>query len=510
MSAENSQKPELKKTAFKPAQNPIKSFVDRVLEVNLPAGVVLGGLVFVGALEPAVAVMSFGSVVLLTLIVMLRYMTNLQSLSDYAKFLAKSPVRSDEELPEFEIPKDMHEETAQIVDSINKMRNIWSSEKQTLKAQTLSDAAVLDSLPDPIIMIASDGKITGANLAARDLLGHNIRERNIRRVVVADEFNVSVENVLNKAASLEEVIFKLPYPWKKTLKAKIEMLPWQSKGGAVAVISLYDVTKLVQVEKVQADFVANASHELRTPLSVISGFIETIQGPAKDDEEAKDKFLGIMSEQVKRMSKLVENLLSLSRIEMDKNVNIEFVDIGDVIDGVVEGLQYKASKKSMKIVFEEKSKTPKDFLADEGQLQQVFQNLVDNAIKYGKSQSDVFVSSEFVEKTDKEETGFEMENAMRICVQNFGKVIPPELIPRLTERFYRLDIHQEDKIVGTGLGMSIVKHAVEKHSGRLHISSDENLGTSFCVYLPIKKEQKEAKTQKLDSSALCAPPKKSL
>lgn len=256
----------------------------------------------------------------------------------------------------------------------------------------------------------------------------------------------------------------------------------------MAVISLYDMTKAMKIEKMQSDFVANASHELRTPLSIISGFIETLQTTAKDDEEAREKFLKIMSEQAEYMSALIENLLSLSKIEMSQDQKPdEPTDVKKLINEVAQALSLKAKEREINIKTEIDKDFPKEIIADSRQVKQVIQNLADNAIKYGLSQSDVTIKACMAEKIPLSKS-FKVAKgkAVAISVNNKGPKISPENLARLTERFYRLQEHKDLNIKGTGLGLAIAKHIILRHKGNLTVNSTSYNGTTFTIYLPIE------------------------
>ena len=290
-------------------------FVDRVLFLSLPSALVFIMLVALRLITPTLAVISYATIIFFNIVFLFPITFELQQLKKYITTLSRGE-DFDEKLMTLS-----EKEAKEIVDAVNAMHQFWAHKTDVLEAQTMSDTAVLDSLPDPILMIDRAGNILGANLSARNLLGNNITEKNVEAIFKANNFIEAVSKVLNKQSKAENLIFYAPAASKKEdpqkLYAHIKQLPWLSKGRAVAVISLYDMTKAMKIEKMQSDFVANASHELRTPLSIISGFIETLQTSAKDDEEAREKFLKIMSEQAEYMSALIENLLSLSKIEIN-------------------------------------------------------------------------------------------------------------------------------------------------------------------------------------------------
>ena len=237
----------------------------------------------------------------------------------------------------------------------------------------------------------------------------------------------------------------------------------------------------------QSDFVANASHELRTPLSVISGFIETLQTTAHDDEDARDAFLNIMKEQTEYMSNLIEDLLSLSRLEMGQSKELkDKVDLHEVIDDVTQALKLKAFQHSINIGVTEVNRIPK-IIGDNQQIHQVLQNLLDNAIKYAPENSDVKITLKTVpEIPAKAGQNVASGRAVSIAFNNKGPKINKEDLARLTEKFYRMQIHKDMKIKGTGLGLAIAKQVVLHHRGNLTVSSTAYNGTTFTVYLPVK------------------------
>jgi two-component system phosphate regulon sensor histidine kinase PhoR len=248
-------------------------------------------------------------------------------------------------------------------------------------------------------------------------------------------------------------------------------------GGEAAVMALQDLTAIRRLEAMRADFVANASHELRTPLANLVGFIETLEGPAKDDDTARARFLGIMRDQANRMARLVEDLLSLSRVEMDEYAPAGATDsIEDVINSVIQELDPMSQERN--ISFHTEVKGP--LFATSGDpdlLQQVFRNLLENALKYGREGS--IVQIKLVSVND----------AVRVSIIDEGPGISAEHIPRLTERFYRVDVARSRSLGGTGLGLAIVKHILNRCRGHLEISSIVGRGSIFTVHLPFAEEQ---------------------
>jgi two-component system, OmpR family, phosphate regulon sensor histidine kinase PhoR len=249
-------------------------------------------------------------------------------------------------------------------------------------------------------------------------------------------------------------------------------------GGEPLVLALFDdVTEQLAVGRMRADFVANASHELRTPLASLIGFVETLQGPAREDPEARERFLAMMLEQATRMRRLVDDLLSLSQLEMRAHQRPEgAVDLVEVVRRVVDQLQPLATELKMDVALE----APEAGLVVRGnrdELIQVFENLIENGLKYGESGGRLEIA---VAKAD----GAAGPLA-RTAVRDYGPGIPSEHLPRLTERFYRVDVATSREKQGTGLGLAIVKHILTRHRGRLDIWSRPGEGARFTVELPL-------------------------
>ena len=283
-------------------------FVDRVLLLSLPIAFIFITMVATNILTAQLAIIAYASCVIFNVIFLFPITYELQQLKTYIMSMSKGSNLDENSL--------VLEETAskEILNAVNSMQKFWSKKNNELEAQTLSDTAVLDTLPDPLIMIDETGIVSGANLAARSMFGKSIRQKSIDKIIDSNNFIEAVNRILKNESETESIIFYISKPIDQKLYAHIKKLPQISNGNAVAVISIYDLTKAMKIEKMQSDFVANASHELRTPLAIISGFIETLQTSAKNDQDAQDKFLKIMKEQAEYMSALIENLLSLSRI----------------------------------------------------------------------------------------------------------------------------------------------------------------------------------------------------
>lgn len=339
---------------------------------------------------------------------------------------------------------------------------------------------VFDHLPGPVILIGGKREIIDINRAAREIfdildvgqdLAMSLRNPDILRLV---------DGIL-KEGGTREIETTLADTPPRVIAVHAEHIGETiAIDGIAVVLSITDLTVIKRMEHMRADFVANASHELRSPLSAIIGFLETITGPAKDDPDARDRFTDIMLRESRRMTRLIDDLLSLSRVEINEHVKpTEVVNILPVLEGVTETLAFKANERGMVITLNvEEGLEP--LQGDAEQLEQVFHNLVDNAIKYGRENSPVLIHVTPVDRVP----GRRIAGAA-VSVVDRGTGIPHEAIPRLTERFYRVDKARSRELGSTGLGLAICKHIINRHRGHLEIDSTLGEGSTFTVYLPI-------------------------
>ena len=250
-------------------------------------------------------------------------------------------------------------------------------------------------------------------------------------------------------------------------------------GGGRVLVVLSDRTRERAIERTRTDFIANASHELRTPLTSLIGFIETLRGPAADEAPAQARFLGIMAEQAARMNRLIDDLLSLSRIEISEHQAPQSkVDAASVLARVADGFEPRVAARGQHLSVIAPEMLP-FVLADEDQLVQVIENLLDNACKYGRQDGRI----EVVARTENS-SGVPHRAGVSISVTNDGAGIAKVHLPRLTERFYRAEAGRPRGPEGTGLGLAIVKHIVNRHRGTLRIESEPGQGATFRIWLP--------------------------
>jgi len=267
-------------------------------------------------------------------------------------------------------------------------------------------------------------------------------------------------------------------PVERWYDVSITSLSLEGRGHihSPAILLLFqDLTPLRRSEQMRADFVANASHELRTPLAALLGFIETLQGPARDDAAAREKFLHIMLAQARRMTRLIDDLLSLSRIELKEHVHPDkTLDLIDVLRQVRDAMQTLARDRDVEI----KMVLPQQEVlvrGDRDELTRVFENLLENGLKYASAGK----------KLDLTVTVVPIEQQVNVAIRDYGPGIPPEHLPRLTERFYRVDAAHSRAEGGTGLGLALVKHILNRHGGRLSIDSNVGQGATFTAHLPL-------------------------
>jgi two-component system phosphate regulon sensor histidine kinase PhoR len=254
--------------------------------------------------------------------------------------------------------------------------------------------------------------------------------------------------------------------------------PVELAGGDILLMTFNDLSPLRRVEEMRADFIANASHELRTPLAALLGFIETLQGTAKDDAIARAKFLAIMQGQATRMARLIDDLLSLSRIELNAHLKPSTpVDLAPIVRQVADGLQTLARDRGVEIKVAVPA-APLVVLGDRDELIRALENLVENALKYGAAgkRVDVTLSRGLTRGGNAE---------AQVAVRDYGPGIAPDHLPRLTERFYRVDVADSRAQGGTGLGLALVKHVLNRHGGRVSIDSTRGVGATFTMHLPL-------------------------
>jgi len=366
---------------------------------------------------------------------------------------------------------------------INSAAMARSAEQVVRSPQAQLIEQIIGGLPSAAIMLDREGRVVAFNEAATGIAPALSRGE---LALIGLRMPELVDAVRRAARRREpqrvEFFERVPLDrWMEAFVTPVRIGAGGEPSVDLLLMTFNDLTPLRRVEEMRADFIANASHELRTPLAALLGFIETLQGTAKDDPAARSKFLEIMQGQATRMARLIDDLLSLSRIELNAHLQPNtLVDFLPIVRQVVDGLQTLARDRSVDI----KVTIPADpllVLGDRDELIRALENLVENALKYGAvgKRVDITVS--------RGQTRAGAPEA-RVAVRDYGPGIPPEHLPRLTERFYRVDVTDSRAQGGTGLGLALVKHVLNRHGGRLRIESTLGAGATFTIHLPLLTE----------------------
>ncbi|MCR4268966.1 ATP-binding protein [Nitratireductor sp. ZSWI3] len=335
----------------------------------------------------------------------------------------------------------------------------------------LPAASLAAAVPDPLYVFNRNAEILYANEAADRAFGATVAGGSLRLKFRAPEMHELIAKATGGGEESVAINYAERVPVERAYRVVASRI---GKDTGLFVLLFKDQSEARRIDRMRADFIANASHELRTPLASVAGFIETLRGPARDDPKARENFLQIMHNQTQRMARLIDDLLSLSRLEMKPYTKPGGrVDIVQLLDGVVESMRHLAGESGVTI---EKAlpSTPIFVAGNSDELVQVFENLLENACKYGGSGGRIVVSAE--QKGPMEE--------VRATVRDFGPGIAEEHIPRITERFYRVDVETSRAQKGTGLGLSIVKHILTRHDARLSVKSRVGEGAAFTVHFP--------------------------
>lgn len=335
-----------------------------------------------------------------------------------------------------------------------------------------TQAEILNALPLPAILIDRADRIDAMNEAAARLLSVALLGRHYITALRQPGLLDAIEGVRGDGVARRSLWLSRNGGRDTTWEAHV------ARAGPMLLVSFEDRTMAEETGQMRRDFVANVSHELKTPLTALLGFIETLNGPARDDPGARRRFLGIMESEARRMHRLVEDLLSLSRVEADERRRPTApVDLRPILISVTGLLQPSAGERGVTIAFDDPGRLPL-VPGDADQLRQVFANLLENAVKYGGDR--VEFSTRYDDRLE------ELRGpGLRVCVTDNGRGIDPIHLPRLTQRFYRVDAHRSREVGGTGLGLAIVKHIVSRHRGRLRITSTPGKGSIFAVALPV-------------------------
>ncbi|WP_370316273.1 ATP-binding protein [Sagittula sp.] len=342
---------------------------------------------------------------------------------------------------------------------------------------TEAEAGFVEAIPLPAVMIRRDERIEAANGPALALLGQGIRGRHFITALRQPGLLDAIESCLRDGSPRVADFLTNDGRQDTTYRVTVRAVTLESGRGVL--VCFEDVTSIEQIGQMRRDFVANVSHELRTPLTALIGFIETLKGPARGDPAGQARFLSIMESEAARMNRLIGDLLSLSRVEADERVRpTTRLDPAEIARSTLHGLRPIAEEAGVTIDLSVPD-VPLSIPGDEDQLRQVLTNLVENAIKYSGRGASVTVTLTAVDYEPRVRG-----RGVRLTVSDTGPGIDQIHLPRLTERFYRVDSHRSREMGGTGLGLAIVKHIVNRHRGRLRVDSELGKGTTFTVILP--------------------------
>lgn len=342
---------------------------------------------------------------------------------------------------------------------------------------------LIDALPDPAIVLDRAGTILLFNGKAGDLFESLKPGFHISRVLR----NPQVLDALTECGSklpTQTAIFSEKVPFERHMAATVSFLrfPREPRNSAILLV-LHDLTEQRRLDQLRADFIANASHEIKTPLTSILGFIETLRGAARQDEAARERFLAIMAQQAERMARLIDSLMSLSRVEMRAHLKPQDpVQIAELVAEARHALEPMAAEAEIHVEVRSQLNSV-TVLGDKDELTQVFLNLIHNAIKYGRPGGRVVVDVNRIVNGSAPK--------ISIAIEDDGPGIAVQHLPRLTERFYRIPGSSALEKGGTGLGLAIVKHVVNRHRGELRISSQEGIGSKFTVILAEHKADRD-------------------
>ncbi len=457
-----------------------------VVVVSSPTLMILSLYTVTGKLDLTYSMYGYIAVMLFSAVFIVPFLSNISALTDYVTDLAQDKrVRA----PDLSFLSNVGE----LSGALGRLQHSWENKRQEMETVITEREILVDTLPDILIMTNNDKQIVRTNRAARNIFGQNLANRPLRDIIPSDRLLGAITAVIEDLHG-QEIEFHLPEPVPRDFQAIIERFPIPSEGGISIIITLTDITQQKRVQRMRADFVANASHEIRTPLASIIGFIETLRGPAKDDAMAREEFLKVMGDQAERMSKLVNDLLSLSKIEMNAHTTpVGKVDFLRIVRTEKQHFEWACKQKNVTLRCKLNDNLPAT-KGDSDELAQVVRNLLGNAVKYTNSDTEIVITLKLTSNMPDDPNFRGLTRAICFSVQDQGEGIPKEHIPRLTERFYRVDSARTRKVGGTGLGLSIVKHVLTRHHGALVIESETGIGSVFSVYLPVY-EDVEAEKQ---------------
>jgi two-component system, OmpR family, phosphate regulon sensor histidine kinase PhoR len=439
---------------------------------------VIAILIIYGKLSINEGVIGFLAVLVGSIFFAKPYMDDLSTLTEYVENLL---LDKDVAMPSLSFLGSVEE----LSESVQNLHNSWERKQLRLGAALAESSIIFDTIPDILIMLGHDMKIIKANKAANKLFRRQVEGMPISKIIKTPNLTDAITSVMENKRSENIECTVARNNITRDFQVSIEDFPVYTNSGIAAILVLHDITEAKRTRQMIKDFVANASHELRTPLTSISGFIENLR-EMREDKKTRKQFLDIMYEQSERMGALVNDLLSLSKVEMDEgNAPTDHVKIPALIKATIRRLTHLAEKKNMTISYKSTDKLP-EILGDEDGLSQILTNLISNSIKYGYPNTQITVAASALQNRPEPDSLVfgNQKNVIAISVEDKGEGIPDEHLPRITERFYRVNKMRSRNIGGSGLGLAIVTHILNRHHGKLHIESIEGEGSKFTIYLP--------------------------
>jgi len=454
-----------------------------ILMVTLPVAIIAYWMVTQDLLAPEYAVLLTLTPVGPGILIYNRLLRELIALSKRMEHVTRKPSSTEEDTY---VRRSGLLPVNDLLVNMQQYRRVFQHMLKDADNQQEDASLLFDMLPDPVIALDKNRAISRCNQSAKLFFGTDKMTGDITTYLRHPSLISGIDAALNGIAGNTLVEFELSGKVTRYIAVTIVNLEEGNADELRIILTLHDLTTAKKLEQMRVDFVANAGHELRTPLAILIGSIETLQGPAANDAEAQQRFLGMMQAQSSRMSRLIDDLLSLSQIEMNEHSRPSgTLELTSLLEGVIDLISSKAQKLE-KTLFLDIPEKNIFVVGEKDQLFQVFTNLIDNALKYGRSHTSVSISLEIVERE------------VLISVTDTSEGIPNEHLSRLTERFYRVDQNRSRDVGGTGLGLAIVKHIVSRHRGRLDISSIVGKGSTFKVCLPlIGKETADLPNSKL-------------
>ena len=447
---------------------------------------VMGVMALTGLLDPLVALIAALLLVFAAVVVVRPMVRNLLMARGYASVLEQPGATEPPRLRPGPGAGDLRE----LLHQVHGLLLARDGQIDELRAEA---GRILDALPDPILMVARGGRVARTNRTGRELFGADVVGRDLAAVTRDPALLEAVSAARDKGESRNIEVAVMAARVARTYGANVAPLPVHGNDGPAVMAVLHDMTAMKRTEQMRVDFVANASHEIRSPLATLVGCIETLRGPARDDKEVWDNFLEMMDDQGKRMTRLVGDLLSLSRIELNEHTQpTGDVNLASILTRTWTALEWEATAKDMVIGLKLDDNLPQ-VRGEAGEIEQVAYNLLSNAIKYGRAGTEITVTGGH-RRAPPERARMDRTPVVWFAVRDRGEGIPEEHLPRLTERFYRVDTARSRELGGTGLGLAIAKHVLNRHRGDMTIDSTVGDGSTFTVCLPVVEEDEGGAT----------------